>query len=55
MSLGDLPFNPLGGQPAFLPADLERFVAAAHADCTLGEIAGVLREVFGEDKEPKIL
>ena len=34
---------------------LERFVAAAHADCTLGEIAGVLREVFGEYKEPKIL
>ncbi len=34
---------------------LERFVAAAHADCTLGEIAGVLRESFGEYKEPKIL
>jgi methylmalonyl-CoA mutase, N-terminal domain len=34
---------------------LERFVAAAHADCTLGEIAGVLREEFGEYKEPKIL
>ena len=34
---------------------LERFVAAAHADCTLGEIADVLREVFGEYKEPKIL
>jgi methylmalonyl-CoA mutase N-terminal domain/subunit len=34
---------------------LERFVAAAHADCTLGEIAGVLREVYGEYKEPKIL
>jgi methylmalonyl-CoA mutase N-terminal domain/subunit len=34
---------------------LERFVAAAHAECTLGEIAGVLREVFGEYKEPKIL
>jgi methylmalonyl-CoA mutase N-terminal domain/subunit len=34
---------------------LERFVAAAHADCTLGEIAGILREVFGEYKEPKIL
>ncbi|MBK7644737.1 MAG: methylmalonyl-CoA mutase [Planctomycetes bacterium] len=34
---------------------LERFVAAAHADCTLGEIASVLREVYGEYKEPKIL
>jgi methylmalonyl-CoA mutase N-terminal domain/subunit len=34
---------------------LERFVAAAHADCTLGEICGVLREVFGKYKEPKIL
>ena len=34
---------------------LERFVAAAHADCTLGEIAGVLRAEFGEYKEPKIL
>ncbi len=34
---------------------LERFVAAAHADCTLGEICGVLREVFGRYKEPKIL
>jgi methylmalonyl-CoA mutase N-terminal domain/subunit len=34
---------------------LERFVAAAHAECTLGEIAGVLREVFGEYKEPKFL
>ena len=34
---------------------LERFVAAAHADCTLGEIAGVLRQVFGEHKEPKTL
>jgi len=34
---------------------LERFVAAAHAWCTLGEIAGVLREEFGEYKEPKIL
>src|SRR5258706_12212274 len=34
---------------------LERFVAAAHAECTLGEIAGVLREVFGEYKEPKML
>jgi methylmalonyl-CoA mutase N-terminal domain/subunit len=34
---------------------LERFVAAAHARCTLGEIAGVLREEFGEYKEPKIL
>lgn len=34
---------------------LERFVAAAHADCTLGEIADVLREAFGEYKEPKIL
>ena len=34
---------------------LERFVAAAHAWCTLGEIADVLREEFGEYKEPKIL
>jgi len=33
----------------------ERFVAAAHASCTLGEIAQVLREEFGEYKEPKIL
>jgi len=34
---------------------LERFVAAAHVDCTLGEIAQVLREEFGEFKEPMIL
>ncbi len=34
---------------------LERFVAAAHADCTLGEIAGVLREEFGPYKEPLIV
>ncbi|MEM7309732.1 MAG: methylmalonyl-CoA mutase family protein [Planctomycetota bacterium] len=34
---------------------LERFVSAAHAYCTLGEIAGVLREEFGEYHEPKIL
>jgi methylmalonyl-CoA mutase N-terminal domain/subunit len=34
---------------------LERFVAAAHAYCTLGEICGVLREEFGEFKEPKTL
>jgi len=34
---------------------LERFVAAAHADCTLGEIADVLRASFGEYHEPKIL
>ncbi len=34
---------------------LERFVAAAHADCTLGEIAAVLREEFGEYKEPILL
>jgi len=34
---------------------LERFVAAAHADCTLGEIADVLRAEFGEFKEPMIL
>jgi methylmalonyl-CoA mutase N-terminal domain/subunit len=34
---------------------LERFVAAAHADCTLGEIADVLRQEFGLYKEPKIL
>jgi methylmalonyl-CoA mutase N-terminal domain/subunit len=33
---------------------LERFVAAAHAYCTLGEIAQVLREEFGEFHEPKI-
>ncbi len=34
---------------------LERFVAAAHAECTLGEIAQVLREEFGQFKEPNIL
>jgi methylmalonyl-CoA mutase N-terminal domain/subunit len=34
---------------------LERFVAAAHAYCTLGEIADVLRDEFGEYEEPKIL
>jgi methylmalonyl-CoA mutase N-terminal domain/subunit len=34
---------------------LERFVAAAHAYCTLGEIADVLRGEFGVYKEPKIL
>ena len=34
---------------------LERFIAAAHAECTLGEIAQVLREEFGQFKEPKIL
>jgi len=34
---------------------LERFVAAAHAWCTLGEIAAVLREEFGEYHEPRIL
>ena len=34
---------------------LERFVAAAHADCTLGEIADVLRAEFGQYKEPMIL
>jgi methylmalonyl-CoA mutase N-terminal domain/subunit len=34
---------------------LERFVAAAHAYCTLGEIADVLREEFGRYKEPNIL
>jgi methylmalonyl-CoA mutase N-terminal domain/subunit len=34
---------------------LERFVAAAHAWCTLGEIADVLRAEFGEYKEPRIL
>lgn len=33
----------------------ERFVAAAHAGCTLGEIAEVLREEFDAFKEPKIL
>ncbi|MFT5049669.1 MAG: methylmalonyl-CoA mutase N-terminal domain/subunit [Chlamydiales bacterium] len=37
------------------PNLLERFVAAAHAYCTLGEISQVLREEFGEYKEPKIL
>ncbi len=36
-------------------AGFERFVAAAHAYCTLGEICGVLREEFGEYKEPKTL
>jgi methylmalonyl-CoA mutase N-terminal domain/subunit len=34
---------------------MECFVAAAHADCTLGEITAVLRDVFGEFKEPKTL
>ena len=34
---------------------LERFVSAAHADCTLGEICNVLRDQFGKYKEPKIL
>jgi len=34
---------------------LERFVAAAHVYCTLGEIAQVLREEFGVYREPKIL
>jgi methylmalonyl-CoA mutase, N-terminal domain len=34
---------------------LERFVAAAHAYCTLGEITDVLRQEFGEYREPKIL
>ncbi len=34
---------------------LERFVAAAHAYCTLGEIADVLRSEFGEYQEPMIL
>ena len=34
---------------------LQRFVAAAHADCTIGEIADVLRECWGEYKEPRIL
>jgi methylmalonyl-CoA mutase N-terminal domain/subunit len=34
---------------------LAQFVAAAHASCTLGEIAAVLREEFGEYKEPIVL
>ncbi|MDP6409532.1 MAG: methylmalonyl-CoA mutase family protein [Planctomycetota bacterium] len=34
---------------------LERFVQAAHAYCTLGEISAVLREEFGHFKEPQIL
>jgi methylmalonyl-CoA mutase N-terminal domain/subunit len=34
---------------------LERFVAAAHVECTLGEISQVLREEFGNFKEPNIL
>ena len=34
---------------------LARFVDAAHAWCTLGEIADVLRAEFGEYEEPKIL
>jgi methylmalonyl-CoA mutase N-terminal domain/subunit len=34
---------------------LQRFVAAAHAHCTIGEIADVLRECWGEYKEPRIL
>jgi methylmalonyl-CoA mutase N-terminal domain/subunit len=34
---------------------MDCFVAAAHADCTLGEITAILRDVFGEFKEPKTL
>jgi methylmalonyl-CoA mutase, N-terminal domain len=34
---------------------LERFISAAHAYCTLGEISQVLREEFGKFTEPKIL
>jgi methylmalonyl-CoA mutase N-terminal domain/subunit len=34
---------------------IERFVAAAHAGCTLGEIASILRSEFGEFQEPNIL
>ena len=34
---------------------MERFVSAAHAYCTLGEIAQVLRDEFGEYQEPVIL
>ncbi len=34
---------------------LELFIAAAHAACTLGEIAQVLRDEYGEYHEPKIL
>jgi methylmalonyl-CoA mutase N-terminal domain/subunit len=34
---------------------LERFITAAHADCTLGEITDVLRAEFGRYKEPRIL
>jgi methylmalonyl-CoA mutase N-terminal domain/subunit len=34
---------------------IERFVTAAHAECTLGEIARVLRAEFGKFQEPKIL
>ena len=34
---------------------LECFVRAAHAYCTLGEMASVLREEFEEFKAPKIL
>jgi len=34
---------------------LARFVDAAHAWCTLGEIADVLRTEFGEYEEPRIL
>jgi len=34
---------------------LEKFILAAHADCTLGEISQVLREEFGNYIEPKIL
>ncbi|HED65053.1 MAG TPA: methylmalonyl-CoA mutase [Planctomycetes bacterium] len=33
---------------------MERFVSAAHALCTLGEICDVLREEFGEFEEPNI-
>jgi len=34
---------------------LERFIAAAHANCTLGEITEVLRQEFGEYEEPRII
>jgi methylmalonyl-CoA mutase N-terminal domain/subunit len=34
---------------------VERFVSAAHADCTLGEIADALRAEFGHYEEPRIL
>ena len=38
-----------GGTENLMPPIL----AAVEADCTVGEIAGVLRKVFGEFQEPR--